>query len=175
MTAPRLDTKRLILRAHRAEDYPGMVAMWGDAQVTRFILGAPASPETTWSRLLRYAGHWQMLGFGYWALECRETGAFLGEAGLAEYRRSFDPPERIGPEAGWVLSTAAHGRGLATEAMGAVLGWADSNLSAPETVAIFDPDHVVSHRVARKLGFGGDRMTRYNGQPTLMMQRPRHG
>lgn len=175
MTAPRLDSPRLILRPHRVEDFPAMAAMWGDERVTRFILGTPASPEATWSRLLRYAGHWQMLGFGYWALECRATGAFLGEAGLADYRRSFEPPERIGPEAGWVLGASAHGRGLATEAMAAVLGWADRHLAAEATAAIFDPDHAVSQRVARKLGFAGGRLTRYNGHPTLILERPRGG
>ncbi len=175
MTAPRLDTARLILRPHRVEDFPAMAAMWGDPQVTRFILDTPASSETTWSRLLRYAGHWQMLGFGYWALECRTTGAFLGEAGLADYRRSFEPPEQIGPEAGWVLAAPAHGRGLATEAMAAVMAWADANLPAPACAAIFDPDHTASQRVAQKLGFGGGRRTRYNGHPTLILTRPRHG
>ncbi|WP_323042059.1 GNAT family N-acetyltransferase [Gemmobacter sp.] len=173
MIAPRLETARLILRAHRVQDYPDMAAMWGDANVTRFILGAPATPETTWSRLLRYAGHWQLLGHGYWALECRATGAFLGEAGLADYHRSFDPPETIGPEAGWVLATAAHGRGLATEAMAAVMAWADAHLAAPACTAIFDPDHKVSQGVARKVGFAGGRLTRYNGHPTLMMTRPK--
>lgn len=175
MTAPRLDTARLILRPHRVEDFPAMAAMWGDPQVTRFILATPASPETTWSRLLRYAGHWQMLGYGYWALECRATGAFLGEAGLADYRRSLDPPEAIAPEAGWVLAAPAHGRGLATEAMRAVLGWADAHLAAGRTAAIFDPDHAVSQGVARKLGFAGGRLARYQGHPTLVMERPRGG
>jgi RimJ/RimL family protein N-acetyltransferase len=171
---PRLVTPRLILRAHRAEDFPAMADMWADPVVTRFILGPPSSAEATWSRLLRYAGHWQMLGYGYWALECRETGAFLGEAGLADYHRAFDPPEAVSaPEAGWVLAAHAHGRGLATEAVAAVLAWADATLAAPATCAIFAPEHGASVAVARKLGFGADRMTVYNGNPTLRLDRPR--
>lgn len=170
---PRLDTPRLILRAHTLDDFPAMAAMWADPEVTRFILGAPATPETTWARLMRYAGHWQMLGFGYWAVECRETGAFFGDVGLADWRRAFDPPEGPAPEAGWVLARAAHGRGLATEAMAAVLAWADAALKAPRITAIFAPEHAASLAVARKLGFGGDRMTRYQGNPTLMLERRR--
>lgn len=170
---PRLDTPRLILRAHRLDDFPAMAAMWGDPAVTRFILGPPATAETTWARLMRYAGHWQVLGFGYWAVECRETGAFLGDVGLADWHRGFDPPEPFIPEAGWVLARAAHGRGLATEAMAAVLAWADARSDMPRICAIFDPTHVVSLAVARKLGFGEGRLTRYAGNPTLRLERPR--
>ena len=183
---PRLEPPRLILRAHTLDDFPAMAAMWADPEVTRFILGPPATPETTWARLMRYAGHWQMLGFGYWAVECRETGAFFGDVGLADWRRAFDPPEDAAPaatlpadaepaapEAGWVLARAAHGRGLAAEAMAAVLGWADGALDAHRITAIFAPEHVRSLAVARKLGFGGDRMTRYQGNPTLMLERLR--
>jgi len=175
MIAPRLETDRLILRPHRVDDFPAMSAMWGDERVTRFILDAPATPETTWSRLLRYGGHWHMLGFGYWALECRQTGAFLGEAGLADYHRAFQPPEEIGPEAGWVLAAEAHGQGIAVEAMQAALAWSDANLGVSKVTAIFSPDHVASQAVARKLGFVFGRTTRYNGHPTLMMERPRGG
>ena len=169
---PRLETPRLILRAHPLYDFPAMAAMWADPEVTRFILGPPATPETTWARLMRYAGHWQMLGYGYWAVECRETGTFLGEVGLADWRRALDPPEAPAPEAGWVLARAAHGRGLAAEAMAAVLAWADATLSARRITAIFAPDHARSLSVARKLGFGADRMIAYQSQPTLMLERP---
>jgi RimJ/RimL family protein N-acetyltransferase len=170
---PRLDTPRLILRAHTLQDFPAMAAMWADAEVTRFILGPPATHETTWARLMRYAGHWQMLGFGYWAVECRDTGAFFGDVGLADWRRIYDPPEDPAPEAGWVLARAAHGRGLAAEAMGAVLGWADATLPARRITAIFAPEHAASLAVARRLGFGNGRMTRYQGNPTLMLERLR--
>lgn len=170
---PRLETPRLVLRAHRLEDFSPMAAMWGDPEVTRFILGPPASPETTWARLMRYAGHWQMLGFGYWAVECRETGAYFGDVGLADWHRAFDPPEAFLPEAGWVLARAAHGRGLATEAMAAVLAWADARPGMERICAIFDPAHVRSLAVARRLGFGADRLSRYNGNATLRLERVR--
>jgi len=170
---PRLETARLILRAHTLDDFPAMAAIWADPEVTRFILGPPSSPEATWARLLRHAGHWQMRGFGYWAVECRATGAFFGDVGLADWHRGFDPPEPFLPEAGWVLARAAHGRGLATEAMAAVLAWADARPDMARISAIFDPAHVVSLAVARKLGFGGDRLTCYGGTPTLRLERSR--
>ena len=62
--APELSTSRLILRGHSIDDFDDCAAMWGDRQVTRFIGGEPSNREQSWSRLLRYIGHWAMLGFG---------------------------------------------------------------------------------------------------------------
>lgn len=170
MSAPILLTDRLLLRPHRLDDHPAMVALWSDPAVTGFILPEPASPEATWSRLLRYTGHWAQLGYGYWVLECRETGAYLGEAGLADYRRALVPPADLAPEAGWVLAAAAQGRGLAREAMRAVLCWADQRLALPVN-AIIVPGHLASLRMAADLGFAELARPQYAGRPTVLLRR----
>lgn len=92
---PTLETERLVLRAHRVEDFPGVAALWSDPAVVRFISGVPQTLEESWSRLLRYAGHWRLLGFGYWAVEEKATGNFLGEVGFADMKRAIEPP--LGP------------------------------------------------------------------------------
>ena len=66
---PVIETKRLRLRGHRAADLPACAAMWAKEGVTRFIGGKPLTEEETWLRILRYAGHWALLGFGYWVVE----------------------------------------------------------------------------------------------------------
>lgn len=170
MSAPTLQTERLLLRPHRLEDFAAMVALWSDPAVTGFILPEPATPEATWSRLLRYTGHWAQLGYGYWVLECRATGAFLGEAGLANYHRTLDPPQDLAPEAGWVLAPAAQGRGIAREAMRAVLAWADQTLGQP-VHAIIAPAHQASLRMAADLGFAELSRPIYAGRPTVLLRR----
>jgi hypothetical protein len=67
--APRLETARLILRAHGAHDLPAVAAMWPDAAVVRHISGRPSTREECWARILRYAGLWPITGYGYWAAE----------------------------------------------------------------------------------------------------------
>ena len=79
-SAPTLETERLRLRAHRVEDLPQCAAMWAEEVVTRFIGGKPLTKEETWLRMLRHAGHWSLLGFGYWLVEERVSGTMLGEA-----------------------------------------------------------------------------------------------
>lgn len=173
-TPPRLESARLILRGHTEADFPAMAAMWADPTVVRFISGAPSTPEETWSRLLRFAGQWAISGFGYWAVTAKDDGRYVGDVGFADFRRAVEPRIDGLPEAGWVLATAEHGKGFASEAATAILAWADGVLRAPRTVAIFHPDHAVSIRVARKLGFGGDVLGIYKGAGTLILSRPAH-
>ncbi|MEM1046608.1 MAG: GNAT family N-acetyltransferase [Pseudomonadota bacterium] len=172
-TAPVLTTERLVLRGHRVEDFEESAALWADPVVVHYISGRPSSAEETWSRLLRYVGHWHLLGFGYWVATDRQTGAFIGEVGFADYKRDITPDLAGRPEAGWVLRTSAHGRGLATEAVRAMLEWADAVLKAPASVAIFNPEHSASIRVAEKVGYSAIGMATYRERPTLVMERAR--
>ena len=170
---PVLETTRLALRAHRREDYGESAAMWADMDVVRHITGAPSSAEASWSRLLRYAGHWSLLGFGYWVVEAKHDGRFIGEVGFADYRRDITPSLDGRPEAGWVLKASEHGQGFATEAVTRAVEWADRALRADETVCIFDPKHTASIRVAQKSGYVYAADAVYHGEPTLVMARRR--
>ena len=149
--APLLRSERLVLRPHRADDLDAVAAMWGDERVVRYISGTPSTRNEAWSRVLRYAGLWHLLGYGYWAVEA--NGVFVGEVGLADFQRPVTPP-LTAPEAGWVFAASAHGQGCATEAVSCMLRWADETLAAPETVCLFNPDHAASLRVAAKCGYG---------------------
>ena len=57
----------------------------------RALGGQPFAAEDVWSKLLRYAGHWALLGFGYWAIEEKSSGRFVGEAGFADFKRAIEP------------------------------------------------------------------------------------
>ena len=149
---PTLQTDRLILRPHGVADYPACCALWANADVVRHIGGSPQDAQAVWFRLLRYAGMWSLLGYGMWVMEDRATGTLIGEAGLLSAARGLPELEGV-PEAGWVLGPQAWGRGLATEAMTAVLGWADANLDAATIRCIIEPDNGASIKVAGKLGF----------------------
>lgn len=169
-TAPVLETARLRLRPHRAADFEPMLAMWSDPAVARFIGGRPSTSEETWSRLLRYAGLWPLLGYGYWAAEDRATGGWCGELGFADFRRTIDPPLGEAPEAGWAFSPAVHGRGYAAEALAAALAWADATLGA-RTVCIIAPENTPSLRLAAKVGYVEAARTTYKDAPTLVFRR----
>src|SRR5437588_4580464 len=107
---PILETERLKLRGHQIDDFPECAAMWADPKVTRHIRDKPFTEEETWKRLLRFVGHWAVLGFGYWAVLEKQTGKFLGEVGFADYKRDLKPSLAGMPEIGWVFASHSHGR-----------------------------------------------------------------
>jgi RimJ/RimL family protein N-acetyltransferase len=173
--APRLVTARLVLRAHESRDLDAVAAMWADAGVVRHIGGTPSTRQESWARILSYAGLWPVRGYGYWAVEERATGRFVGDAGIADFARELTPPVYEPPEAGWVLSPAAQGKGYATEAMRAVLTWADANLCASRVTCMLDEANAASLNVGRKCGFHSYGHAHYRGSPVLLWARPRGG
>lgn len=172
-TAPVLQTERLILRGHTLADFDDCAAMWGDPLVTRHIGGRPSTGEEVWARVLRYAGLWALLGYGYWAVRERGTGRFVGDVGLADFRREVTPPLGDAAEAGWVLASWAHGRGFATEAVRAVLAWSDARLAAPRTACLIAPGNAASIHVAEKCGFREHARGTYKGEETIILERER--
>ena len=170
---PTIETERLLLRGHQVSDFHDSASMWADKEVVAHISGVPSTHEQSWSRLLRYAGHWQLLGFGYWVVQSKANGDFLGEVGLADYHRDTEPTLDGRPEAGWVLRTCAHGKGYATEAVTAMMHWADTTLSCTHTSAMFDPAYSASINVAKKVGFENEVLGRYGDQEALIMERSR--
>lgn len=168
---PQLETARLLLRGHRVEDYEDCYAMWSDPAVTRHIGGRPSTREEVWGRLLRYLGHWSALGFGYWVAQGKASGRFVGELGFADFKRQLEPPLGNRPEAGWALASWAHGQGFATEALSALVSWADVRFAGRKTVCIIDPGNVASIRVAQKCGYRELLRTSYHGAPTILFER----
>ena len=171
-TAPTLLTARLRLRPHAQRDYPACKALWQHPETIRFIGGAGQSDQEVWFRLLRYGGMWPLQGYGFWVFEDRATGEFLGEGGLMDARRDLAGLQDI-PEAGWALMPQAAGRGIATEAMCAVLDWADGQLAADRTGCIIDPGNAASLRVAAKLGYVEAGRPGFRGEPIVLLHRDR--
>ena len=170
---PVIETERLRLRAHTLGDFEVLAATWADPAVVRHI-GAPSTRTDSWSRLLRYRGHWALMGFGLWAIEEKQTGRYLGDLGLAEFQRDIQPSFEGTPEAGWAFATAAGGKGYATEALRTALQWADANLSAPKTCCIITPENLASVRVAEKCGFRKVREAIHGDHPVGVFERLRN-
>ena len=172
MHAPiSIDTERLTLRAHRLEDFPDTRAMWAQPEVTRYIGGRPLAEEEVWLRLLRYVGHWSLLGFGYWAIRERGSDRFAGEVGFAIGKRSLEPSFGDAPEIGWALAPWAHGKGYATEAVRAALAWGADHFGPRRTVCMISPENLPSLRVAEKCGYREFARTTYKGDPIILFER----
>ncbi len=172
IAAPVIETERLRLRAHRSEDLPHCRAMWSDPAVIRFIGGTPANAQRIEARLLAYARHWTVMGFGYWVIEERASAAFAGEIGFASFRREISTTWHTGPELGFALATRFHGRGYATEAVRAVLAWGDVWLPGERCISVVDDENTASRRVLRKAGFDVIERRMLGDRPVAVFSRP---
>lgn len=168
---PVLETARTILRPHRLDDFETYVLMWADLRVTRFIGGKPRTREESWMRFLRHAGLWSLLGYGFWAIEDKATGRFVGEAGFHDLKRDIEPSIEGVPEAGWAFAPELHGKGFASEVVGRIVAWSDEVFGQARTVCIIDPENGASLRVAEKNGYREILRTTYHDTPTILLER----
>lgn len=167
---PVLETERLRLRGHAMPDFEAVAAMWGDPEVVRFISGKPSTREESWARMLRYPGHWSLLGYGFWLIEEKESGRFVGEGGFADFMRAIEPPFDA-PEQGWALAPWAQGKGYAYEAMRAAIDWGEAHFKRRDFVCMISPGNEPSLKLADKLGYREYARTDYKGEPAVLLRR----
>lgn len=145
--------------------------MWALPEVVRFVGGKPNSGSEVWRKMLTHIGHWALLDYGYWAVEEKQSGRFVGDLGFADFKRDLVPGLNHVPEIGWVLAPEFHGKGYATEAAQAALQWADCVKNWPQTACLIAPDHTVSLQVAKKLGFVESYRSVCQGLDTVVLKR----
>jgi RimJ/RimL family protein N-acetyltransferase len=147
---PTLTTDRLTLRAISPDDWEPYAAMWADPRVTEFIGGEPRAPSVAWPKFVQSTGFWLLFGYGYWTITDRD-GRFIGIGGFAQQARGI--PELVGhPECGWTFVADVWGRGIASEAVAAMVDWADGAL-AVETRCLIDRNNAPSIKVATRNGY----------------------
>lgn len=168
---PTLETDRLILRSHKREDFEALHEIWTHPSVYQYISGQPSTRERSWGRLLQYIGMWHAIGYGYWALEEKATGRYIGDVGFADFNREIEPPFGDIPEMGWVLSPQIHGKGYGSEALSRMLEWGTDFFDANSARCIISPDNIASLRIAEKNGFSRIAEITYTGEPVVLLER----
>ncbi|MBT9368377.1 GNAT family N-acetyltransferase [Rhizobium sp. CSW-27] len=172
---PVLETQRLILRPHVTADYDDFHALWANEEVVRYIGGKPSTAEASWIRLLNRVGMWHHMGFGFLAIEERDSGRFVGEAGFHEVRREMTPSLIGTLETGWVLLPEFQGQGYAREAMTAMMAWADERFADRMMTALIAPENTPSLTLADRLGFREFARTDYHGAVVVLRREAASG
>lgn len=142
-----VETDRLILRRPQIEDAEAIFTCYAsDPDVTRYVGWLRhRSIEDSRAFLDFSASEWERWPVGPLMILDRIDGALIGSTGLA-----FETAHRA--STGYVLASDAWGRGLATEALHAVVELAKT-AGLVRLHAYCYPDHRPSARVLEKTGF----------------------
>jgi RimJ/RimL family protein N-acetyltransferase len=153
MTGPVLETERLVLRRWRDEDREPFAQLNADPQVMAYF-PRPFSGQESDTLAIRIEEGFERDGFGFWALEVRATGAFVGFTGLSvpAFEAHFTPAVEVG----WRLALSAWGQGYATEAATAALDFAFGPARLDEVVSFTTPLNRRSVSVMQRLGMTHD-------------------
>jgi RimJ/RimL family protein N-acetyltransferase len=142
-----LKTERLLLRMIREEDFEEYAALVADPEVARHLgEGKPLPRADAWRQMAFVLGHWQLRGYGLWAVEEAATGRLVGRVGF------LDPEGWPGFELAWTLAREFWGRGYATEAARRALAYAFEELGRDHVISLIRPANAPSVRVAERLG-----------------------
>ena len=158
-----LQTARLFLRMFREDDLDAYAAICADAEVMRYLGdGKALTRGEAWRQMAMILGHWELRGYGLWAVEERSTGELIGRLGF------FEPEGWPGFELGWMLRRASWGRGYATEGAERALAHAFTDLGRDRVISLIRPDNRPSLRVAERLGERLEGPTTLFGQDALV-------
>lgn len=108
-------TARLSLLPPGTEHLPDLIRLKSDESVFGYMLHGARSAERTREELEDDMDFWQVRGYGTWSVFLRETGEFLGIAGLMER------PDGRGVAVRFALWPECRGKGFAREAAKAAL------------------------------------------------------
>ena len=140
-----IETNRLVLRLWSEGDFDKFAEYYANENSAKYV-GGKKNIDEAWRHFALLIGHWQLKGFGYWAVDEKNTGNFVGCVGLWQ---SAGWPEL---ELGYWLLNEYQGKGYAYEAALKSKEYARDVLSAISLVSYIDPSNSPSIKLAEKMG-----------------------
>jgi [ribosomal protein S5]-alanine N-acetyltransferase len=143
---PVITTERLVLRELTPEDVDALAEVLSDPVAMRYY-EAPFDREAVGAWIERARRSYADNGFGLWAVIRRSDGRFLGDCGPV-----LQPVEdQVLPEVGYHIVPSEQGRGYATEAARACIGWVFEHTSHDVVCSLVSPENDASRAVAAKI------------------------
>jgi RimJ/RimL family protein N-acetyltransferase len=155
----RLETPRLVIRPYTSADLDDVADVLGDPEVFWWVK-EPFTRERARLWLEDEMRCVRQFGIGRYAVVSKETGRVIGGAGLVP--RELDTGREV--ELGYHLHRVEWGRGYATEASAACLGYA-RKIGLRRVIALIYVDNPRSEAVARRLGLAPERELLWAGLP----------
>jgi len=129
------------------EDAAAYARIAADPEVMRYLgEGKPFNSHEAWRHMAFLVGHWQLLGYGHFAVEEKATGNLIGRIGF------LNPAGWPGFELGWTLARESWGKGYASEGARRALRYAFEELDRDHVISLIQPENKPSIKVAERLG-----------------------
>lgn len=141
---PTFETERLRFRAPSLDDLDAETEFYASDRAEG--VGGRKEKREVFRVIAGILGHWVMRGYGFWALEDKQTGRYCGRCG------PWFPLEWPEPEIGWSLMAHAEGKGLAYEAAQAARRYIYAEMGWSTAISLISPDNDRSIRLAERLG-----------------------
>ena len=150
---PSVYSQRLRLTTWREEHAEPFARMNADPRVMEFFPNSLSREESD-AVIARIRTHFELHGYGQWAIELRDSGKFIGFVGLSipSFEAHFMPCVEIG----WRLAYEAWGKGYATEAALASLRFGFKDIGLESIVSFTTVTNHRSRRVMERLGMTHD-------------------
>ncbi len=163
----RMETERLILRRWREADLEPFAALNADPEVMTYLLKKLTIEESA-DLIDRMMERTTVNGFSFMPVEEKASGRFIGFVGLN--RPVFATPQEFEPciEIGWRLARWAWGKGYASEAARAWLGFGFETIGLDEIVAFTVLENARSFAVMQRLGMREERLFDHPAVPESM-------
>jgi len=143
----RIETERLILRPIDPErDFDAWARSMADPVAVRYIGGKVLDRAQAWRHMAAIIGHWHIRGYGFFSVESKETGEWVGRVG------PWYPEGWPEPEVGWTILREHWGKGYATEAGRASIRYAFDELGWRKVIHVILTGNERSIAVAERLG-----------------------
>ena len=162
----RLETDRLLLRTFVNDDWRALHEHFADPECTRYTFRRALTEAASWRAMASMAGHWDLRGYGPYAVEEKATGTVLGTVG------PWYPLEWPEPEIKWALARRHQGKGYASEAVRAVQRMAHECLPDLALISLIDRQNAPSIRLALAVGATLERELEFAGGPFHLYRHP---
>jgi len=154
----KIETRRLILRCFREDDWLDLHRLYSDPECTRYTIQRTLTEGESWRTMATMIGHWQIRGYGPYAVEDKASGKVMGPVGL------WYPNDWPEQEIKWALSSDYWGCGYASEAARAVKQVAAEYMPETSLISLIFSDNLPSIRLAEAIGATFERAFEFRGQ-----------
>ncbi|WP_284090552.1 GNAT family N-acetyltransferase [Acinetobacter pittii] len=144
-----IETQRLILRQWKESDVEPFITMGLDQHVMQFFPNL-LTPQESHNLIQKISSLIDKNGWGFWAVELKETHQFIGFIGLHSQPEQFDFSPCV--EIGWRLAKGFWKQGYATEGAKAALDYGFNVLNLDKIVSFTTNINTPSQAVMERLG-----------------------